>query len=218
MRITLPSGTPAYLTENAYAPSGLVVVTDVWGLRPLFEDMADRLATEWAMRVCVVEPFPGEPLPMEFDPRLDALRAADDRDRLRDLGEAAVATGCSRTVLIGFCMGGMYALKAASLDTFARIVPFYGMIRLPETWHSPGQREPLDLVAAGHPERVLAIIGEIDPFTPPDDVEALQALGVTTVGFPQCAHAFVPDPSRESYREEEANAAWTVCHLWLTAD
>ena len=170
------------------------------------------------MAVCVPEPFPGQNLPMELDPRVDAIRAADDRDRLRDLQEAAAATGCSRVVMIGFCMGGMYALKAASLDTFARIVPFYGMIRLPETWRSPGQREPLDLVAAGHPERVLAIIGDIDPFTPPEDVKALQDVGANTVGFAACAHAFVHDPSRDSHKSEEAEAAWTVCHVWLTAD
>ena len=60
----------------------------------------------------------------------------------------------------GFCMGGMYCFKAARSDRFAKIASFYGMIRLPEAWKGPAQGEPLDHLAAGHPGRVLAIIGE----------------------------------------------------------
>jgi dienelactone hydrolase len=112
-------------------------------------------------------------------------------------------------------MGGMYALKAASLETFQRIVPFYGMIRVPAAWASSGQREPLDLIAAGNPDRLLAVIGDQDPFTPPADVAALEALGVTTVRFPEAAHAFVHDPDRDSYRAEDAAMAWELCRAWL---
>lgn len=215
MRITLPSGTPAISVPRAGATTGLVIATDVWGLRPLFDDLAARLADEWAMSVCVPEPFPGPPIPMEFEPRVAALRAASDGERLRDLQEAAAATGCERLVLIGFCMGGMYALKAASLPTFDRIVPFYGMIRVPEAWRGPGQGEPLDFVASGHPERVLAIIGDQDPYTPPEDVAALEALGVSTVRFPEAAHAFVHDPSRDSHRAHDAAIAWDTARQWV---
>ena len=51
------------------------------------------------------------------------------------------------SVLIGFCMGGMYTLKAARSERFARLVAFYGMIRVPEDWRSPSQGEPLDHLA-----------------------------------------------------------------------
>lgn len=218
MHITLPSGTPAALVAPAHDPvAGLVIATDLWGLRPLFEDMAARLAAEWSMTVCVPDPFPGQQLPMEGPPRLAALRATDDADRLRDLQEAAAATGCTRVGLIGFCMGGMYALKAASMDTFTRIVPFYGMIRLPEEMRGAGQREPLDLVAAGDPDRVLAIIGDQDPYTPPDAVAALADLGVAMVRFPDAGHAFVHDPARDAHRAEDAALAWETCHAWLTS-
>lgn len=216
VRIVLPSGTPAISVPNPNATTGLVIATDIWGIRPLFDDMAERLAAEWNVSVCVPEPFPGRTLPMELDPRVDAIRTADDAERLRDLDEAAAVTGCGRVVMIGFCMGGMYALKAASLDTFDRIVPFYGIICLPESWRSPGQREPLDLIAAGHPERVLAVIGEIDPYTPPADVAALEALGVSTLRFPEAGHAFVHDASRESYRAEDAAIAWQTAREWVS--
>ena len=182
----------------------------------MFDDMAERLAEEWDMSVCVPEPFPGQDLPMELNPRVDAIRASNDADRLRDLQEAAAITGCSRVVMIGFCMGGMYALKAASLDTFDRIVPFYGIICLPEAWRSAGQREPLDLIASGYPERLLAVIGEIDPYTPPADVAALEALGVSTLRFPEAGHAFVHDASRESYRADDAAIAWQTAKAWVS--
>jgi hypothetical protein len=75
----------------------------------------------------------------------------DDDDHLRDLVEAADATGCDRVGLIGFCMGGMYCFKAARSDRFDRIASFYGMIRLPEAWKGPGQGEPLDTCTADTP-------------------------------------------------------------------
>ena len=39
---------------------GLVIAPDIFGVRPLFDDMVDRLATDWKMAVCAVEPFPGQ--------------------------------------------------------------------------------------------------------------------------------------------------------------
>lgn len=216
VRITLPSGTPAIHVPRPTASTGLVIAPDIWGVRPLFDDMAERLAAEWDMAVCVPEPFPGESLPLEIDVRVAALRRANDVDRLRDLQEAANATGCSRNVVIGFCMGGMYAFKAASLDAFDRIVSFYGMIRVPAAWQSPGQREPLDLIASGYPERVLAVLGEQDPYTPLDDIAALEALGVSTLRFPDAAHGFVHDPTRDSHRAADAAIAWDTARAWVT--
>jgi dienelactone hydrolase len=129
------------------------------------------------MNVCAVEPFPGLDLGDDVDPRFAAVPGLDDEAHLRDLVEAADATDCDRVGLLGFCMGGMYCFKAARSDRFAKIASFYGMIRLPEAWTGPGQGEPLAHLAAGHPERVLAIIGERDTYTPPDDVVALEASG-----------------------------------------
>ena len=46
--------------------------------------------------------------------------------------------------VLGFCMGGHYTFKAASIDRFDAAVAFYGMVRTPEAWRGPGHRiEPL---------------------------------------------------------------------------
>jgi carboxymethylenebutenolidase len=216
MRIELPSGTAATLTPAPSEPTmGLVIAPDIYGLRPLFDDMTVRLAEEWGMSVCAVEPFPGLDLPEAPEPRMAAVAGLRDDDHLRDLLEGADATGCERVGLIGFCMGGMYVFNAARSERFARSVSFYGMIRVPAGWRSEGHGEPLDHLASGHPDRVLAVIGEQDPYTPPDDVAALEAAGVATARYPEADHGFVHDPARPAHRPDDAADAWKRADAWL---
>ena len=220
MRITLPSGTEAEISErsadDATPSMGLVIAPDIFGLRPLFDDMVARLASEWSMTVVAVDPFPGLDLGEAVEPRFAAVPTLDDDIVLRDLVEAADATGCDRVGLLGFCMGGMYCLKAARSDRFAKIAGFYGMIRLPDAWKGPGQGEPLDHIAAGHPEHVLAIIGELDSYTPPDDVAALEAAGVDVVRYPDAEHGFAHAPERPAHRPADASDAFQRTQTWLT--
>ena len=175
MRITLPSGTEAEFERPAEQPTmGLVIAPDIFGLRPLYDSMVARMCSVWNMSTVAVEPFPGLDLGDDIEARMAAVADLRDADHLRDLEEAAEATGCDTIGLIGFCMGGMYCFRAATCDRFARIASFYGMIRVPADWNGEGHGEPLDALARGHDERVLAIIGDLDPYTPPDDVAALE--------------------------------------------
>jgi dienelactone hydrolase len=215
MRITLPSGTAAELVEHPGATVGVVVTPDIFGMRPLFDDLAARLAHEWAVAVCVVEPFPGRDLGPDVEPRMAAVSGLDDDAHLADLEAAADALATPRVGLLGFCMGGMYCFKAARSSRFDRIASFYGMIRLPTHWVGPGHREPLDALAAGHPDRVLAIIGDLDPYTPPADVEALAAGGVTVVRYPQAEHGFAHAPERPAHRPDDAADAFERARRWL---
>ena len=151
---------------------GLVIAPDLFGLRPLFDDLVAGWPSEWSMAVVRRRAVPRTDLPQELEPRMAAVAELDDDAHLGDLEAAADATGAERVGLIGFCMGGMYTLKAARSERFARLVAFYGMIRVPEKWHGPARASRSTTSAAGHPERVLAIIGERDHYTPPDDVTA----------------------------------------------
>ncbi|HEX8804614.1 MAG TPA: dienelactone hydrolase family protein [Acidimicrobiales bacterium] len=217
MRITLPSGTPAELARpasGAEPTAGLVVVPDIGGLRPLFDDMAARLATEQGWAVCVFELWPGrEDLPLPE--RLGAGGTLDDARVLGDAVAAADATGCDRVTLIGFCMGGMYALKAARTGRFARVASFYGMARVPEAWRSPTQGEPLEAVSSPGAAPVLAVAGTADQWLPPDDVDALEAAGAEVVRYEGADHGFVHDPSRPTHRPDDAADAWSrvIAHL-----
>ena len=211
----LPSGTAAELVVADGSDVGLVITPDIFGLRPLFDDMAERLATEWGMTTCVVEPFPGRDLGPDLEPRFAAAAELDDDLHLRDLLEGADAVGCDRIGLMGFCMGGMYCFKSARSERFARIASFYGMIKLPEAWKGPGQREPLEYLRAGDPGRVLAIIGDLDTFTPAPDVEDLIATGAHVVRYPDAEHGFAHAPERPAHRPVDAADAFARAGDWL---
>lgn len=211
MRTTLPSGTPVEIARPEVTDDttrGLVIAPDIWGLRPLFDDLAARLAVEQGWVVASVEPFAGRELGDDIDARFAAVPALHDDDVLRDLSDAADATGCSTVSLMGFCLGGMYALKAAGRGRFHRCAAFYGMIRIPPAWRSAGQREPLDLLARAGVSPTMAIIGDLDPYTPPEDVAELERAGVEVRRYERAEHGFVHDATRPSHRPDDAADAW----------
>jgi carboxymethylenebutenolidase len=83
------------------------------------------------------------------------------------------------------------------------------MIRVPEAWSGPGQGQPLDAVAARGDTEVMEIVGTIDQWTPPEDVDALEALGATVVRYEGADHGFVHDPDRPVHRHDDAADAWS---------
>jgi carboxymethylenebutenolidase len=221
MRIILPSGTPAEVAQPIDTPTmGLVIAPDIFGLRPLYDTLVARFAAEWGMAVCAVEPFPGLDLSPDIEPRFASVPGIDDEVHLRDLHEAAdhlAMGGVSRIALLGFCLGGMYCHKASRSDRFDRIVSFYGMIRVPAAWHSPTQGEPLQYLATGHADRVLAIVGGLDHYTPAADVEALEATGVTVVRYADAEHGFAHDVSRPAHRAADAADAFARAQAWFAS-
>jgi carboxymethylenebutenolidase len=58
---------------------------------------------------------------------------------------------------------------------------------------------------------VLAIIGDKDPYTPPEDVaELARFVGlVHPFRFPDAEHGFVHDPDRPAHRPADAAEAWS---------
>jgi carboxymethylenebutenolidase len=94
------------------------------------------------------------------------------------------------------------------------------MIRLPEAWVGPGQRNALDMLVAapGSAQRVLAIVGTADPYTPADDVDALEHEGATVTRYEGAEHGFVHDPSRPSHRADDAADAWQRVSAWLATE
>ena len=214
MRVSLPSGTPVEIALPETGPRrGVVLLPDIHGLRPLFDDLAAELAAERGWAMAVVELFPGLDLPTVDD----RFAAVADLDDARLIGDAVAAadllageTGVERIAVIGFCLGGMYAYKAAACRRFDAAVSFYGMIRIPPHWRGPGQQEPLKLLGEPGTCPVLAVIGDQDPYTPDGDVAELGRFGplVRPVRFPDADHGFVHDPQRPAHRPDDAATAW----------
>jgi len=198
--------------------AGLVVHPDVGGIRPLFDDICRRLATHGFAVLCA-EPFArlhAEGVDLsDIGSRMGRVKDLDDAVQLGDLTRAAdrlvVDDDVSEVSVLGFCMGGMYALKAAATERFDRAVSFYGMVRVPTDWKAPGQRDPLDTATEVCP--TLAIFAENDAFVPLADVDALRAAWANrpdceVVVYPGAEHGFVHDPDRSIHRAEDAADAW----------
>lgn len=213
MDTTLDSGTPAHVVLTDGADRGLVVIPDIWGLRGLFTDMCHDLAARTGWSIGSFDPFGGRDLPPPEDPegfpaRSAALRELDDDRLLGDAAAVADATGCEAVGLVGFCMGGMYALKGAGTGRFDRVVSFYGMIEVPADWAGAGQGQPLEALARRGDCEVMSVVGTADEWTPPDKVEALESAGARVLRYVGAEHGFVHDPSRPTHRADDAADAW----------
>src|SRR5437867_6302032 len=120
---------------------GIVLVPDIGGLRPLMADIARCLATH-GFAVVAVEVFSriiaAAGGPLDVDARRARGAELHDDAVLEDLAEAAdhlaATDGVTGLAVLGFCLGGSYALKAAATGRFERAVAFYGMVRTPQMW------------------------------------------------------------------------------------
>jgi carboxymethylenebutenolidase len=215
-KIELSTGTPAEIVhpQTGRPKAGIVLIPDIMGLRPLFEDHCARISKEWKVSVCAPELFPGGDK-WGLDQRMKKAKQLKDEDKVADILAAAQRTGCDTVHLVGFCMGGMYALKAAVEDRFTKAVSFYGMIRVPKQWKSKGQGEPLDLLADRAAMHVMHIAGDSDMWVPVSDIDELGKLGATTVVYKGAEHGFVHDPERSAHRPKDAKDAWARAKKFL---
>ena len=206
--------------------AGIALHPDIMGIRPLFDDICRRLATH-GFAVCAPEPFVRAPIEVregDVAGRMPAVGAFDDDLQIGDLEAAAgyviVHDDVHRVAVMGFCMGGMQALKAAASDHFDRAVAFYGMVVPPEPMRGPKVRMPLDTAATVVP--TLAIFGGVDAMIPPADVEALRAAWADRpdceiVVYPEADHGFLHDPSRPTHRADDSADAWERVLAFLGA-
>lgn len=220
---------PAFHARPEGMPvGGLVVHPDINGLTADAEDIARRLATR-GLAVCAIEPFftldPEQRAALDGETRMAAVHDLDDAEQLAAFARAAdhlvVHDDVSTVAMLGFCFGGMYALKAAATGRFDRVVDCYGMIRLPDPWRGPGQAEPLDHAADVCP--TLAIFGGQDHFTPAADIEALREAwrdrpDCEIAFYPEAEHGFVHAPERPSHRPDDAAGVWLRILTFLGGD
>jgi carboxymethylenebutenolidase len=207
--------------------SGIALHPDIMGIRPLFDDLCRRLASN-GFAVCCPEQFTRAPADVRAsdDPavRMAYVAQLDDEKQLGDLEAAAdyvvVHDDVAQVAVMGFCMGGMYALKAAATERFDRAVAFYGMIRVPDDWRGGALAEPLERAVDACP--TLAIFGSADSFTPLEDIEALRAAWAgrsdcEIVVYEEAEHGFVHAPERPAHRADDAADAWRRVLRFLTA-
>jgi carboxymethylenebutenolidase len=230
LTLTSADGTPvAAYAARAAAPSGagIIVLPDVRGLHPFFEELALRFAEASADAIAVDyfgRTAPNRRRGPEFDHnshvplcRSDTLNAdvAAAATYLRSPDGGAVERLCT----IGFCFGGRLSfLQAASGIGAAGVIGFYGW---PVGSNSAGLPAPVD-EAPRFACPVLAIWGGADRGIGPDAVQefdaAMDRAGVihTTVVYPGAPHSFF-DRTASEHAEASADAWRQVLHFMRIA-
>ncbi len=202
----------AYLAEPSHGSGpGVLVLHAWWGLTEPFRQVCDRLA-EAGFVALAPDLYHGKTTASVEEAQ--ALGAALDQDLervrsdivgavqfLRQHDATKLADGRGKLALVGFSLGGAYALdmSVTLAEEIAAVVTFYASY--------PG----LDYRRAS--AAYLCHFAEDDPFEPAESVaemeQALQAAGrqVTVHTYPGTKHWFFEE-NRPEYDAQAARVAW----------
>lgn len=206
----------AYLARPEQSQgAGVLILPDVRGLHPFFEELALRFA-ERGMTALAIDYFGrtagseerGEGF--EYMPHVERLRWEDVRGDIK----AAVAHLRSvdpaprSIVAMGFCMGGRFSSLSATLGLgLAGVIPFYGWPVGKGRADSPAPADNAGKIECD----VLSIYGEADAAIPKEARDtfdaALDKAGVKheTVVYPDAPHGFF-DKGAPDFADSAADA------------
>jgi carboxymethylenebutenolidase len=161
----------ARIDDNAFRP-GVVLIQEWWGIEPHIRDLAQQLAAEGFV-VAVPDLYHGKIATEPDDAQKMVMmlagniaKAVAEIDGAIDALTARPDVQPKKVGLIGFCVGGLLAYKAAEQsDKLAAVCSFYG------GGYDPA---PADVAKIGAPVR--AFYGEKDQSVPPAQVEKLRGL------------------------------------------
>jgi carboxymethylenebutenolidase len=164
--------------------------------------------TEVALADCATTmlTLTGEGIDADVDACLDYLRTAGLPPR--------------RTAIIGFCMGGTVAFRAATRHQLAAAVSFYGGAVSTPYWSGV---PPLLEIAGDLRAPWLGLYGENDTWVSTDEITRLRAAAAHSpvptelISYPGAAHAFHTPERPETYHPEAARDAWGRMLAWLDA-
>ncbi|MET0649509.1 MAG: dienelactone hydrolase family protein [Pyrinomonadaceae bacterium] len=194
------------LPESGRGP-GVVVIQEWWGLVPHIKEVADRFAAAGFVALAP-DLYHGEVArsPDEAGKMMMALTIAQAEKDLRGAVEYLLdheATEGEAVGTVGFCMGGVLSLYAASKnERVGACVVFYGI--------HPKVEPDFDALRAP----VLGLYAEKDSSVPPEAVRALEekirehGKAIETHIYPGTDHAFFNDTRPEVYDAEAAADAW----------
>jgi carboxymethylenebutenolidase len=206
LTLTSADGTDfsAYLAR-ADGPTGVVVLPDVRGLFPFYEQLADRFAAAGHPAIAIDyfgrtaglgprdETFEYMPHVQQSTPEHVAL----------DVEAALTALGADRAVTVGFCFGGAQSFMSATFGHagLAGAVGFYGSLK------RDGRRWALDRA----PETKIPVLGLFagdDKNITPDQVAAFDAalpVEHEIHTYPGAPHSFF-DRRQEDFKAESDDA------------
>jgi carboxymethylenebutenolidase len=208
---------------SAPGGTGVVILPDVRGLHPYYEELAlrfaergvDALALDWFGRTAGVARRGAE---FEYMPHVQATTWNGIATDIQAAVRALRADGPERIVVMGFCMGGRMAFLAGTLGLdLAGVIGFYGTLVGPWRNDAPEPVALADQMAAP----VLGLFGGADQAIPAEHVaayeEALTTAGVAhrLVTYPDAPHSFF-DRKAADFASESA-AAWEEVTEFIAA-
>ena len=209
--------------------AAVVLLPDVHGVSPLYCEIAARLSAA-GPRILLLDLYVREGSPRLTDmaavqswiANLSDTRVLDDVAHAVAHLRSPAGGGVRKVGIAGFCLGGQYALMAATrLGELDACVAFYGMLRhgvVTDRKLPPPAETAADLRCP-----VLGLFGADDPLIPPADLEAFRSGAVASRQpvdlrvFPGAGHAFVNDRRPDAYRPEAAREALRASIAFLQA-
>ena len=204
--------------------TGVVLLPDVRGLHPFYEELAlrfaergvDALAIDWYGRTAGASARDAD---FEYAAHTGRTTWAGISADINVAVEALRADGLERIFTMGFCMGGRMSFLASTLELdLAGVIGFYGTLQGPWRNDAPAPLDRLDDV--GSP--VLGLFGGADEgitaaaVTAFDDGLAERGIEHRIVTYPGAPHSFF-DRKAADYRAESA-AAWDEVLAFIGAD
>jgi carboxymethylenebutenolidase len=216
------SPAPGYLATPDDAPGpGVVVLHAWWGLTEPFRQVCDRLA-EAGFAALAPDLYRGKTATTVAEAEALAEELGGESERARgDIagavrfmcqdGAANPADGRAAVALVGFSLGGAYALKTSAelVDEIAAVVTFYTSYTGPDYRHAQAA--------------YLCHFAENDAFDPPEVAEemkqAFETAGrqATFYIYPGTAHWFMEANRPDVYDAAAAALAWERSIAFLNA-
>jgi carboxymethylenebutenolidase len=184
-------------TTDEPASPGVVLLPDVRGLHPYYEDLAERFA-DAGVHALAIDHYSRTAgtgwRDADFDNQPHRGQVADAHSRMdvRAAADALRRAGATSVYALGFCKGGRAAFMQASEEGIAGVVGLYGWPTREEDGRSPVTEAREGRVQA----RVLALYGGADQGITAEDrdayEQALTEAGVTheTVVYPDAPHSY----------------------------
>ena len=194
--------------------AGIVILPDVRGLHPFYEELALRFA-ERGIDALAIDYFgrtaSGEPRGDGFEhmPHAERTTWAGISSDITAGVETLRREGIERAFTIGFCMGGRMSFLAATLGLhLAGVIGMYGTLQGPWRNDAPAPLDRLDDIDAP----VLGLFGGADQGITADAVAAFErglaerGIDHRIVTYPGAPHSFFDRKAVDFAAESEA--AW----------
>ncbi|MGK2852294.1 MAG: dienelactone hydrolase family protein [Candidatus Limnocylindrales bacterium] len=206
--------------------AGVVILPDVRGLHPYYEELAlrfaehgvDALAIDWFGRTAGVARRASD---FEYMPQVAQTTWGGISADIAAAVASLRADGVAAIHTIGFCMGGRMSFLAATLGLdLAGVVGLYGTLVGP--WRNDAPEPVAEAIAGRIRTPVLGLFGGADPAIPTEDIAAFEAalasagVGQQIVTYPGAPHSFF-DRKAAEFAAESA-AAWDAMVAFITAN